>query len=232
MRVLVIEDEPRLAATLRDLLELNGYTADVRHDGESGLDDALTGIYDVILLDVMLPKLDGFTVLRRLRAEKNAVPVLMLTARSEVTDKVTGLDSGADYYLTKPFDPQELLACVRALTRRQPELREPDGLQYGDLRLEQGSFTLYRGDKSVRLSRKEYDMMELLMRNRNLVVTKENLLLKVWGYESDAEDNNVEVYISFLRKKLDYLGSAVKIRTIRMAGYLLSLERESKQREL
>jgi len=221
MRVLVIEDEPRLAATLRDLLELNGYTADVRHDGESGLDDALSGIYDVILLDVMLPKLDGFTVLRRLRAEKNAVPVLMLTARSEVSDKVTGLDSGADYYLTKPFDPQELLACVRALARRQPELREPDGLQYGDLRLEQGSFTLYRGDKSVRLSRKEYDMMELLMRNRKLVVTKENLLLKVWGYESDAEDNNVEVYISFLRKKLDYLGSAVKIRTIRMAGYCL-----------
>ncbi len=224
MRVLVIEDEPRLAATLQDLLEMNGYTADVRHDGESGLDDALTGIYDVILLDVMLPKLDGFTVLRRLRAEKNAVPVLMLTARSEVSDKVTGLDSGADYYLTKPFDPQELLACVRALTRRQPELREPDGLQFGDLRLEQGSFTLYRGDKSVRLSRKEYDMLELLMRNRNLVVTKENLLLKVWGYESDAEDNNVEVYISFLRKKLDYLGSAVKIRTIRMAGYLLSLD--------
>jgi len=232
MRVLVIEDEPRLAATLQDLLEMNGYTADVRHDGESGLDDALTGIYDVILLDVMLPKLDGFTVLRRLRAEKNAVPVLMLTARSEVSDKVTGLDSGADYYLTKPFDPQELLACVRALTRRQPELREPDGLQFGDLRLEQGSFTLYRGDKSVRLSRKEYDMLELLMRNRNLVVTKENLLLKVWGYESDAEDNNVEVYISFLRKKLDYLGSTVKIRTIRMAGYLLSLERESRQREL
>lgn len=232
MRVLIIEDEPRLAATLRDLLELNGYTADVRHDGESGLDDALTGIYDVVLLDVMLPKLDGFTVLRRLRAEKNAVPVLMLTARSEVSDKVTGLDSGADYYLTKPFDPQELLACVRALTRRQPELLEPDGLQFGDLRLEQGTFTLYCGEKSVRLSRKEYDMLELLMRNRNQVVTKENLLLKVWGYESDAEDNNVEVYISFLRKKLDYLGSNVKIRTIRMAGYLLSMESESKQREL
>ncbi len=132
-----------------------------------------------------------------------------------------GLDCGADYYLTKPFEPRELLACVRALTRRQPELREPDGLQFGDLRLEQGTFTLYREDKSVRLSRKEYDMLELLMRNRNLVVTKETLLLKIWGYESDAEDNNVEVYISFLRKKLNHLRSAVRIKTIRMVGYCL-----------
>ena len=221
MRVLVIEDEVRLAATLQDLLELNGYTADVCHDGEAGLDNALTAIYDVILLDVMLPKLDGFTVLRRLRAEGNATPVLLLTARSETSDKVTGLDSGADYYLTKPFDPKELLACVRALTRRQPELRESDRLTCGDLRLEQSSFTLYCGERSVRLSRKEYDMLELLMLNQKMVITKEKLLLKVWGYESDAEDNNVEVYISFLRRKLDYLHSGVKIRTIRMVGYCL-----------
>ena len=221
MRVLVIEDEVRLAATLQDLLELNGYTADVCHDGEAGLDNALTAIYDVILLDVMLPRLDGFTVLRRLRAEGNATPVLMLTARSETCDKVTGLDSGADYYLTKPFDPKELLACVRALTRRQPELRESDRLTCGDLRLEQSSFTLYCGERSVRLSRKEYDMLELLMLNQKMVITKEKLLLKVWGYESDAEDNNVEDYISFLRRKLDYLHSGVKIRTIRMVGYCL-----------
>ena len=221
MRVLIVEDEVRLADTLRDLLELNGYTADVCHDGEAGLDNALSGIYDVVLLDVMLPKLDGFTVLRRLRAEGNATPVLMLTARSETSDKVTGLDSGADYYLTKPFDPKELLACVRALTRRQPELRESDRLTCGDLRLEQSSFTLYCGERSVRLSRKEYDMLELLMLNQKMVITKEKLLLKVWGYESDAEDNNVEVYISFLRRKLDYLHSGVKIRTIRMVGYCL-----------
>ena len=221
MRVLIVEDEVRLAATLQDLLEINGYTADVCHDGEAGLDNALSAIYDLILLDVMLPKLDGFTVLRRLRAEGSATPVLMLTARSEVSDKVTGLDSGADYYLTKPFDPKELLACIRALTRRQPELREPDSLTCGDLRLEQSSFTLCCGDRSVRLSRKEYDMMELLMLNQKLVITKEKLLLKVWGYESDAEDNNVEVYISFLRKKLDYLRSTVKIKTIRMVGYCL-----------
>ena len=207
MRVLVIEDEVRLAATLQDLLELNGYTADVRHDGEAGLDEALTGIYDVIILDVMLPKMDGFTVLRKLREAGEATPVLMLTARSELSDRVEGLDRGADYYLTKPFEPRELMACVRALTRRQPELRNTDILSCGD--------------RNVRLSRKEFDMMELFMLNQKQVITKENLLVKIWGYESDAEDNNVEVYVSFLRRKLEHLRSQVKIRTIRMVGYCL-----------
>ena len=221
MRVLIVEDEVRLAATLQDLMEINGYTADVCHDGEAGLDNALTAIYDVILLDVMLPKLDGFSVLRRLRDAGNATPVLMLTARSEVSDRVEGLDCGADYYLTKPFEPRELLACIRALTRRQPELRNTDVLEYGDLKLIKNSFTLSCGDRSLRLSRKEFDMMELLMLNRELVITKENLLLKIWGYESDAEDNNVEVYVSFLRKKLEHLHSTVKIKTIRMVGYCL-----------
>ena len=221
MRILVVEDEVRLASTLQDLLEMNGYVADVCHDGESGLDNALTSIYDVMILDVMLPRLDGFTVLRRLRAAGNATPVLMLTARSEVTDRVEGLDCGADYYLTKPFEPRELLACIRALARRQPELRSTDLLEYGDLTLDKSSFTLSCGDRTVRLSRKEFDMMELLMLNRDIVLTKETVLLKIWGYESDAEDNNVEVYISFLRKKLDHLHSHVKIRTIRMVGYLL-----------
>ena len=221
MRVLIVEDEKRLAATLQDLLEMDGYTADVSYDGESGLDNALTAIYDVILLDVMLPKLNGFEVLRRLRAERVATPVLMLTARSEVTDKVQGLDCGADDYLTKPFEPKELLACVRALIRRAPELRDTGVLSCGDLRLEKSAFTLSCGERSVRLSRKEYDMMEMLMLNQKLILTKEKLLLKVWGYESEAEDNNVEVYISFLRRKLEHLHSTVKITTIRMAGYSL-----------
>ena len=225
MRVLVIEDEVRLAATLQDLLELNGYTADVRHDGESGLDDALTGIYDVILLDVMLPRLDGFTVLRRLREAGDATPVLMLTARSETADKVEGLDRGADYYLTKPFDPRELLACVRALTRRQPELRNNDLLEFGGVRLDRSSFTLSCAGRSVRLSRKEFDICEQLMLNRNMVLTKESLLVKIWGYESDAEDNNVEVYISFLRKKLAHIHAPIRIRTIRMVGYCLEEDR-------
>ena len=221
MRVLIVEDEVRLASSLQDLLELNGYASDIAHDGEAGLDNALTGIYDVILLDVMLPKLDGFFLLRRLRGEGIATPVLMLTARSEVSDRVEGLDCGADYYLTKPFEPQELLACIRALTRRQPELRDPEAVTCGDLTLDKRLFTLSCGERSVRLSRKEYDLMELLMRNQGLIVTKESLLVKVWGYESDAEDNNVEVYISFLRRKLEHLRSTVKIRTIRMVGYCL-----------
>ena len=224
MRALVVEDETRLAATLRDLLEMDGWTADVCHDGESGLDNAMSGIYDVVLLDVMLPRMDGFTLLRRLRQSGSAVPVLMLTARSEVSDRVTGLDSGADYYLTKPFEPRELLACVRALVRRQPELRDDSALSCGDLRLEKNTFALSCGERSVRLSRREFDIMELLMLNQRQILTKESLLLKIWGYESDAEDNNVEVYISFLRKKLGHLRSRVKIKTIRMVGYCLEEE--------
>ncbi|MEG0780625.1 MAG: response regulator transcription factor [Oscillospiraceae bacterium] len=223
MRVLIVEDEVRLADTLRDLMELENYTADVCHDGEAGLDNALSGIYDVVVLDLMLPKLSGFQVLRRLRAEGDTTPVLLLTARSDLSDRVEGLDCGADYYLTKPFQPKELLACLRALCRRQPELRETDSLTCGDLRLELASFTLLCGDRSVRLSRKEFDLLELLLRNQKQVLSKETLLLKIWGYESDAEDNNVEVYISFLRKKLEHLHSHVKIKTIRMVGYCLEV---------
>lgn len=222
MRILVVEDEKRLARTIGDLLEANNYTADLCYDGESGLDNALSGIYDAMLLDVMLPKLDGLTVARKIRESGSTLPILMLTARSALEDKVTGLDSGADYYLTKPFEPQELLACIRALTRRQPELRDTDLLTYGDLTLDKNTFTLSCGQRSVHLSRKEYDLMELLIRNRDVILTKETLLLKIWGYESDAEDNNVEVYISFLRKKLEHLHSQVKIKTIRMVGYCLS----------
>lgn len=221
MRVLIVEDEVRLAATLQDLLEMHHYTADVCHDGEAGLDNALSAIYDVVILDVMLPKLDGYTVLRRLRDAGNTTPVLLLTARSDVADRVKGLDCGADYYLTKPFEPQELLACIRVLTRRQPEFRNTDLLVYGDLKLDKGTFTLSCGDRSAHLSRKEFDLMEILILNQKQVITKESLLLKIWGYESQAEDNNVEVYISFLRKKLAHIHSQVKIKTIRMVGYCL-----------
>ena len=220
MRVLVVEDETRLAATLRDMLEMDGYTVDVRHDGESGLDEALSGIYDVCVLDVMLPKLDGFAVLRRLREAGSGLPVLLLTARSDVSDRVQGLDSGADYYLTKPFEPKELLACLRALTRRQPELRETGVMEYGDLKLEKNGFLLHCGERNIRLSKKEYDLLELFMLNRDMVLTKETILLKIWGYDS-GDENSVEVYISFLRRKLSHLHSGVRIRTIRMAGYCL-----------
>lgn len=224
MRILIVEDEVRLARTLADLLKRQGYTADMCHDGVSGLDNAASGIYDLILLDAMLPGMDGYTLLRQLRSGGHNLPVLMLTARSDVTDRVHGLDSGADYYLTKPFEAQELLACIRLLLRRGGgETRLDDALTCGDLRLESGTFTLNCQDRSVRLSRREYDLMELLMRNGTQIVTKEQLLLKVWGYDSDAEDNNVEVYISFLRRKLAHLHSAVRIKTIRLVGYCLEV---------
>jgi len=224
MRLLIVEDEVRLAGTLADLLKRQGYTVDVSYDGESGLDNALSDIYDLIVLDAMLPKLNGFDLLQKLRASGGAVPVLMLTARSDVSDKVYGLDCGADYYLTKPFEPSELTACIRSLLRRKGDTHLEETLTYGDLRLEQGTFLLICQERSVRLSRKEYDLLELLMSNQKVIVTKEQLLLKVWGYESSAEDNNVEVYISFLRKKLEYLHSRVRIKTIRMVGYCLEEE--------
>ena len=224
MRLLVIEDEKRLARNLAELLRRQGYTVDVSSDGVSGYDNASTDLYDLILLDAMLPGMDGFTLLRKLRTGGHAVPVLMLTARSDLSDRVQGLDCGADYYLTKPFEPEELLACVRMLTRRQPEQRASNVLEYGDLRLEPGTFQLSCGERSLRLSRREYDMLELLLRSQGRVVPKEQLLLKVWGYDSDAEDNNVEVYISFLRRKLAHLHSAVSIRTRRMVGYFLEVE--------
>ena len=228
MRLLIVEDETRLADTLRQLLHRQGYTADVCYDGVSGLDNALTGIYDLMVLDVMLPGLNGFQVARQLRDADIATPVLMLTAKSDLSDRVHGLDCGADYYLTKPFEPEELLACVRTLLRRSGgQLQESDTLTWGDLSLERGTFTLSCNGRDVRLSRREYDLMELLMRNGAQVVTKEQLLIKVWGYDSQAEDNNVEVYISFLRRKLTHLHSQVRIKTLRMLGYCLTQEVEA-----
>lgn len=225
MRLLIVEDEVRLADTLRQLLNRQGYTADVYYDGISGLDNAMTGIYDLMVLDVMLPGMNGFQVVKKLREAGVATPVLMLTAKSDVGDRIHGLDCGADYYLTKPFEPEELLACVRTLLRRSGgQLQESDTLTWGDLSLERTTFTLSCAEREVRLSRREYDLMELLMRNGNQVVTKEQMLVKVWGYDSQAEDNNVEVYISFLRRKLTHLHSAVKIKTLRMLGYCLTQE--------
>ena len=228
MRLLIVEDEVRLADTLRQLLHRQGYTADVCYDGVSGLDNALTGIYDLMVLDVMLPGLNGFQVARKLRDAGVTTPILMLTAKSDLSDRVHGLDCGADYYLTKPFEPEELLACVRTLLRRSGgQLQESDTLTWGDLSLERGTFTLSCNGRDVRLSRREYDLMELLMRNGAQVVTKEQLLIKVWGYDSQAEDNNVEVYISFLRRKLTHLHSQVRIKTLRMLGYCLTQEVEA-----
>ena len=196
--------------------------ADTACTGPDGLDDALTGGYDAIVLDVMLPGMDGFSVLARLRREGVATPVLMLTARGELSDRVRGLDQGADYYLTKPFQTPELLACVRLLLRRSNgESGGDDCIRRGDLVLDPGTFQVTCGQRSARLSRKEYDLLEMLMRNGGQILSKEQLLLKAWGYESNAEDNNVEVYISFLRRKLELVRSNMRIRTVRLVGYCL-----------
>lgn len=220
MRILIVEDETRLAETLRRLMEDQRYQADMVGDGADGVDYGLTGQYDLIILDVMLPKVDGFEVARRLRSAHISTPILMLTARDDISDKIGGLDCGADDYMTKPFDSGELMARVRALTRRQGEVLG-DVLKVGDLSLECSSRLLRVGERSVRLGFKEFEVMRLLMVNSRAVVSKETLIAKIWGLDSEAEDNNVEVYISFLRKKLAYLGSRIAISTVRKVGYYL-----------
>ena len=225
MRILIVEDEQRLAEALGQIMAEQRYLADLVYDGADGLDYALTGQYDAIILDVMLPKLDGFEVARRLRCAHISTPILMLTARDEMPDKIAGLDHGADDYMTKPFDIGELLARVRALTRRQGEVIG-EQLTAGDLILELSTRCLRCGAKSVRLGFKEFDILRLLIQHSRSVVPKEDIISRVWGLESDAEDNNVEVYISFLRKKLTFLSSCVAIGTVRKVGYYLEVPAE------
>ncbi|HIW75340.1 MULTISPECIES: response regulator transcription factor [Gordonibacter] len=218
MQILIVEDDVRLAQALAHILQENGYGTDVVHDGATGLAYAELGNYDVVILDVMLPKKDGFSVVADLRRAHVSTPVLLLTARDAVPDKITGLDSGADDYMTKPFSPAELLAHLRALTRRQGEVVF-ETLEAGDLLLNLESFDLSCGAKSIHLSFKEFSLARVLMANAGQVVSKDLLIEKVWGVESCAEDNNVEAYVSFLRKKLKFLGSAARIETLRKAGY-------------
>lgn len=220
MNVLIVEDEIRLADSLRQIMKNQRYSCDVVHDGQDGLDYALSEIYDVIILDIMLPKLNGFEVVKGMRKKGVKTPVILLTARDELEDKIKGLDVGADDYLTKPFFAEELLARIRAVTRRQGEVII-DELKYGDLTLNLNNYSLYCGDKSIHLGFKEFEILRILMSSSKTIVQKEELLTKVWGYDSDAEDNNVEVYISFIRKKLAYLGSRVTVSTIRRIGYHL-----------
>lgn len=222
MRILVVEDETRLADALAQILLENRYMVDVAHDGQDGLDYALSGIYDAMILDVMLPKKNGFEIAAELRRQKNQTPILMLTAKDAIPDKVTGLDSGADDYMTKPFAPEELLARLRAMTRRQGEV-VLDEMSFEDLTLNLSTCDLKCGLKSVHLNFKEFEILKLLMANSPQVTTKETLIVKVWGYESGAEDNNVEAYISFLRKKLYFLGSRVGIAVLRKIGYHLEV---------
>jgi len=220
MRVLIVEDEVRLAEALGQIMLEHKYAVDMVYNGEDGLNYALSGQYDVIVLDVMLPKRNGFEVVRELRRQNNATPVLLLTAKDEITDKVMGLDCGADDYMTKPFAPEELLARIRAISRRQGDVVLEE-MTFADLRLNLSTNDLQRGEKLVHLGFKEFEVLKILMANPKAVVPKEDLITRVWGMESHAEDNNVEAYISFLRKKFFFLGSKVGIGTIRKVGYRL-----------
>ncbi|MBR3629204.1 MAG: response regulator transcription factor [Oscillospiraceae bacterium] len=220
MKILVVEDEVALADALSEILKRNKYAVDAVYDGEDGLEYGLTGIYDCIILDIMLPKMNGIDVLKALRKHKISTPVLLLTARSDTEDNINGLDSGADDYLTKPFVTGELLARVRSLTRRKGEV-VTDEFTFGDIALNKSTFSLSREGQFVKLSLKEYQIMELLIANPKQLIPKERFIEKIWGYESDVEYNNVEVYISFLRKKLGAVGSAVTIKTARGIGYYL-----------
>lgn len=225
MTILLVEDEDRLAAALIELFHSEKYLADHADNGEDGLYAALQKDYDVIVLDVMLPKMDGFAVVHALRRAGKKTPVLMLTARDEIRDKIEGLDQGADDYMTKPFVPEELLARVRALSRRQGEVLL-DELRFGDLCLSLATNELNAKGQSVRLAYKEAELLKLLIANKGVILSKETILRKLWGDESDAVENNVEAYVSFLRKKLGFLQSSVRIQAIRRKGYLL-LEEEA-----
>lgn len=223
MRILLAEDERALSKALVKIFEKSNYSIDAVYDGQEALDYLEGGNYDAAVLDIMMPEVDGITVLKKLRETGSDLPVLLLTAKSEVDDKVLGLDSGADYYLTKPFDAKELLAAIRAITRSGSEV--DTRLRFSDLTLDRTSFELASVSSGVVLSNKEFQMMEMLMAKPGSVVSVDAFMDHIWGYDTETESNVVWVYISYLRKKIASLGSDVKIKAIRNAGYTLTIEK-------
>ncbi|HCQ89283.1 MULTISPECIES: response regulator transcription factor [unclassified Clostridium] len=226
MRILMVEDEKYMAEAIEQVLKKNNYSVDLAFDGEYGLDCGLSGIYDIIILDIMLPKMDGVGVLKELRKNGIEAPVILLTAKGETEDKVIGLDSGADDYLAKPFKTEELMARLRALSRRKNELIKDNILQYTDIELNPLTLNLSCGSKEFKLTLKECQLLELLIKRKDIIISKDSIIEKLWGYETCAEDNNVEVYISFLRKKLSRIKSQVIIQTVRGAGYVLNTAKD------
>ena len=224
MRLLLAEDEKELSAALQAVLKRNHYEVDAVYDGQEAYDYLQAGNYDGVILDVMMPVMDGFELLKKIRAERNSIPVLMLTARAEVDDRVMGLDLGADDYLTKPFAMKELLARVRAITRRQNEA-ESSMLQYGNITLDLSSFQLQVGDKKERIPNKEFQMLEMLLANPTQIISSERFLEKIWGYDSNVELQIVWVYISYLRKRLKSMDADVVIRAKRNLGYYVEVQR-------
>ncbi|WP_256759442.1 response regulator transcription factor [Cohnella sp. WQ 127256] len=221
MRILIVEDEVHLAEALAQILKKHHYSVDAVHDGQSGLDNALSGIYDLLLLDIMLPEMDGMTLLRTLRGKGIFTPVILLTAKGEISDKISGLDYGADDYVAKPFSTEELLARIRAALRRKGEVVPEDALKFGDMELNTGNLKLSCKGKELKLILKESELLELLISRKSAVTSKEQIIEKLWGFDSEVEHNNVEVYISFIRKKISFLNSSVRINTIRGVGYVL-----------
>ena len=222
MKILIVEDEQHLADSLKILLENKGFQVEAVYDGISGAEYAQLGIYDLLILDVMMPGLDGYQLAKQVRARRCTTPILMLTAKSAVEDRIYGLNCGADYYLTKPFDPRELLACINALLRRQGN--QVNELTYGNTALDLDTSMLVCGEKRVRLSAREFDVMRFLLQGRERNVSKEMILARVWGFDSNAVENHVEVYVGFLRKKLQAIGSNVHIAAIRRMGYHLEVK--------
>ena len=224
MKILLVEDEKMLADSLCTLLTSKGFQVETAYDGVTGAEYAELGIYDLLILDVMMPGLDGLQLTRQVRSKRCAVPILMLTAMSDVADRIEGLNAGADYYLTKPFDTRELLACINALLRRQGS--HVDQMIFGNTELDLSTGILHCGDNEVRLSAREFDVMRLLLQMGEKNLSKETLLARVWGYDSNAVENHVEVYVGFLRKKLASIGSNVRIEAVRRLGYHLEVKEE------
>lgn len=223
MRLLLVEDEIQLSNALATILKHNNYSVDCVYDRQAALDYLEAGIYDAVILDIMLPKIDGITVLRTVRNNNNKVPIIMLTAKSQIEDKVKGLDYGADDYLTKPFNTKELLARIRSITRRQNQVQN-DIIAFGDIVLNKLSFELKANDLSLRLSNKEFQMMEMFMLSPNIMISIDKFMDKIWGFDSESEMNVVWTYICYLRKKLKILNSKVKIKAIRNIGYTLEYD--------
>ena len=222
MKILIIEDEKLLADSVKILLERKGFEVECVYDGKTGEQYAELGIYDLLILDVMMPEMDGYQVARQVRAKCCSTPILMLTAKSGLEDRITGLNAGADYYLTKPFDTRELLACINALLRRQGG--QVDEMTFGNTTLDLSTCILSCGEKNIRLSDREYDLMRFLLQSRERNLSKEVLLVRIWGFESNATENHVEVYVGFLRKKLQSIGSNIRIEAIRRQGYHLEVD--------
>jgi len=221
MRLLMVEDEKYTARAVAEILRKNNYSVDLAHNGEDGLDYALTAVYDIIILDIMLPKMDGMTILQEIRNAKIDAPVILLTAKGQIEDKVKGLDYGADDYLAKPFHTDELLARLRALHRRKPELNIGGIVSFGDIQFSPHTLIMKCGKNETTLKLKEAQLLELLIDNRNIVVSKNAIIERIWGYDTDAEDNHVEIHISRLRKQLSKIKSQTSINTIRGAGYII-----------